>query len=129
VAVDEERRAVCRAVGADDRSARDWLLGFYRADGMRGDTLVSCLTSYPGFETVPGPTTLDYRYLADDVPHGVAQWAALGRRLGVPTPTIDHLLAMLAVIAPALALEADQEGLDLFLAHVRRRRTASVPQR
>jgi len=125
-AVDDERRAVCRAIGADDRSARDWLLGFYREDGMQGDTLVSCLTSYPGFEDVPGPRTLDYRYLADDVPHGIAQWAALGMRLGVPTPSIDHLLALLAIIAPTLVLEEDREGLDLFLEHIGRRASASV---
>lgn len=129
VAVDEERRAVCRAVGADDRSGRDWLHGFYRDSGMTGETIVDCLTSYPGFAEVAGPSTLDYRYLADDVPHGVAQWAALGHRLGVPTPSIDHVLAILAIIAPTVDLNSDEAGLELFLAHVQQHRPLPVPRR
>lgn len=127
VAVDEERRAVCRAVGADDRSARDWLHGFYRDSGMTGETLVECLTSYPDFAEVAGPSTLDYRYLADDVPHGVAQWAALGSRLGVPTPSIDHVLAILEIIAPSVDLHPDEAGLALFLAHIQQHRPLPVP--
>lgn len=127
VAVDEERRAVCRAIGADDRSGREWLLAFYRESGMHGENLVDCLTSYPSFADVAGPTTLDYRYLADDVPHGVAQWAAIGHRLGVPTPAIDQLLAVLTLIVPAVDLRADGEGLELFLAHLEQHRRAPVP--
>lgn len=128
-AVDEERRAICRAVGADDRSGRDWLIEFYHRDGMQGATFVDCLTSYPGFADVHGPTTLDYRYLADDVPHGVACWAEIGRRLEVPTPHIDHLLAVLATLAPHLDLRADAEGIDLFLARVRQSHHEPVPHR
>lgn len=116
-AVDNERLALCRAVGADPRSGRDWMCGFYGDGGMEGETLVPCLASYPGFETTPGPGTLDYRYLVDDVPHGIAQWSALGRRLGVPTPHLDSLIALLEVIAPALDLAHDAEALELFLDH------------
>lgn len=116
-AVDDERRALCAAVGADDRSGRDWMTGFYAAGGMRGDTLVECLGGYPPFAEVPGPSTLDYRYITDDVPHGIAPWAALGRELGVPTPHLDRLLEQIATIAPHLDLDHDAQALDLFLAH------------
>ncbi|MDN5896089.1 MAG: NAD/NADP octopine/nopaline dehydrogenase family protein, partial [Nocardioides sp.] len=126
-AVDEERRSVCRAVGADDRSGRDWLYEFYHRDGMEGATFVDCLTSYPGFADVHGPTTLDYRYLADDVPHGVACWAEIGGRIGIPTPSIDHLLAVLATIAPNVDLRADADGLELFLEHVQQSQQDPVP--
>ena len=94
---------------------------------MEGVTFVDCLTSYPDFADVLGPTTLDYRYLADDVPHGVACWAEIGRRLGIPTPTIDHLLAVLGTIAPDVDLRADMDGLELFLAHVQQRQHDPVP--
>ena len=128
VAVDEERRAVCRAVGADDRSGREWRREFYREGGLQGENRVDCLTSYPGFADVAGPTTLDYRYLADDVPHGVAQWAAIGHRVGVATPAIDQLLAVLTLLVPAVDLRADDEGLELFLAHLEHHRRVPVPQ-
>lgn len=122
LAIDEERRALCTAVGADSRSGRDWMVGFYGDSGMHGNTLVECLASYPHFETVPGPSTLAYRYLTDDVPHGIAQWAALGRRIGMETPHLDRLLDQLATIAPHLDLGHDTRALDLFLEHVAPRR-------
>lgn len=125
-AVDDERRQICRQVGADDRSGRDWMLGFYATDGMHGDTLLQCLASYPGFETVLGPTTLNYRYLNDDIPFGMGQWAALGRHVGIHTPTIDHVVGVLRALAPRLELNADTEALKLFLGFLRQHKPLAV---
>lgn len=121
-AIDQERRALCAAVGADSRSGRAWMVGFYGDGGMQGRSLVECLASYPPFAAVPGPSTLDYRYLTDDVPHGIAAWAALGRRLDVPTPHLDRLLEQISTIAPHLDLAHDDQAIDLFLAHAAPRR-------
>lgn len=117
-AIDEERCRVAEAVGGDSRTGVEWMLGFYSASGMHGASMVECLGSYAHFATVPGPSTLRYRYLTDDVPHGVAQWAALGRVVGVRTPAIHDLTSLLSAIAPDLDLEGDEEALRLFLDHL-----------
>ena len=114
-AVDAERVALCRAVGADDRSGAAWMRGFYEAGGMTGSTLVECLKSYPGFERTPGPNTLEYRYLHDDVPHGIAAWAAVARHVNLPTPVLDALLILLRTIAPHIDMDHDEDAVALFL--------------
>ena len=121
-AIDQERRALCAAVGADSRSGHAWMVGFFGGGGMEGASLVECLATYPPFASVQGPSTLDYRYLTDDVPHGIAAWAALGRRLDVPTPHLDRLLEQISTIAPHLDLDHDAQAIDLFLAHAAPRR-------
>lgn len=90
-AVDAERRAVVAAVGGDDRSGLDWMLGFYGDQGMAGVDLVAALRSFAPFETTPSPPQLDYRYLTDDIPYGVAAWAALARRAGTPYTNLAAL--------------------------------------
>lgn len=127
-AVDAERVALCRAVGADDRSGAAWMRGFYEAGGMTGSTLVECLDSYPGFERTPGPNTLEYRYLHDDVPHGIAAWAAVARHVNLPTPVLDALLTVLHAIAPHIDMDHDADAVALFLdaMHAQHRTNASA---
>ena len=48
---------------------------------------------------IRAPTSLDHRFLDEDVPYGLVPLSELGRFAGVPTPTIDHLIH-LAAVAP-----------------------------
>src|SRR5207244_9024438 len=42
------------------------------------------------------PGSLESRWLSEDVPYGLAAWAALGRQLGVATPVLDALVDVAA---------------------------------
>lgn len=90
-AADAERRAVVAALGGDARSGVEWLVGFYGDQGMSGDDLVTALRSFAPFATTPSPPRLDYRYLTDDIPYGVAAWAELARRVGTPCRHLEAL--------------------------------------
>lgn len=113
-AVDAERVAVAERVGAEALSVREWMLRFYADEGMAGPTIVDCLATFEPFDQVSGPTTLDYRYLVDDVPFGLAQWSLLARELGLPTPQMEALQAMLLAVAPHLDLAPDPSAAQLF---------------
>ena len=41
-----------------------------------------------------GPISLDSRYFTEDVPYGLAFYAAMGRVVRVPTPCIDACIAL-----------------------------------
>lgn len=123
--VDDERRAVVAALGGDDRSGLDWMLGFYADQGMVGDDLVTALRSFVPFATTPSPPRLDYRYLTDDIPYGVAAWAALAQRLGTPY----HHLAAMQVLASGLlgrSLDAPTGLVDAVAREVQTRKDNHV---
>jgi hypothetical protein len=107
--IDAERRAVCRAVGVADTSIEQLFHRCYVNDPMRGDTLEEMLPNFPAFVRSQAPQTLRYRYVTDDVGHGLAGVEALARRLDVAAPTITALVTLLSA-ASGLDLRAAAEA-------------------
>ncbi|MFJ6415420.1 NAD/NADP octopine/nopaline dehydrogenase family protein [Paeniglutamicibacter sp. NPDC091659] len=116
--IDAERIEIARRVGAEALTVREWMIRFYGEEGMMGNGIVECLLNFANFERVPSPPSLDYRYIADDVPFGVAQWASLARTLGIETPAMDALLGNIELLAVGVPLEADPITTELFLDHL-----------
>lgn len=112
--VDRERMGLVESLGGRSRSVRDWMVDFYAPEGMAGKDIIECLGTFVPFADVAGPTHLDYRYLVDDVPHGLAQWAGLARSMDLPVPYMDALLLVLGAMAPDLDLGGDQQAAHLF---------------
>lgn len=113
--VDAERIELARRIGAEALDVREWMIRFYGDEGMHGNGIVECLLGFENFEPVPSPPGLDYRYIADDVPFGLAQWAALASSLGLSTPAMDALLNNLGYLTAGMPLEADSTTTELFL--------------
>ena len=111
-AVDEERRAVARALGIPTIS---FLQAFYEAGATTQEALASgdiaraCRESAPN-ATIKCPSSLEDRYIHEDVGTGLVPMAALGRLVGVPTPTIDALIDLAGL---ALGIDFRESGLTL----------------
>lgn len=87
--LDDERRAVAAAYGAEVPSACEWL---GRAYGVRGESLHAAVQANAAYRGIPSPQQADCRYLHEDVPTGLVPLAALGGLASVPTPTADALI-------------------------------------
>jgi opine dehydrogenase len=104
-AVDNERLALCRAMGfrewplADQTSAHGY--------SPRGKSLYETLHS-EAFESVTDEMTLQHRFLLDDVPYGMVSIASLGEQIGVPTPTCG---ALIQIASKLLGVEYWEKGL------------------
>jgi len=61
--------------------------------GPRG-TLWESINGSAGLTPVKGPTSLQNRYVTEDVPFGLVAWASLGDAVGVETPIMDALIAI-----------------------------------
>jgi len=48
----------------------------------------------PGFLGIKAQSSLDHRYLNEDVGYGLVFLATLGRQLGVATPIMDSVIAL-----------------------------------
>jgi opine dehydrogenase len=53
---------------------------------------------------------MDYRYLTEDVPHGLVTWASFGDLVRVDTPTIDACIQISSVL---LQRDFRSEGVTL----------------
>lgn len=93
--MDAERVAVAAALGIKATTARNWL---YLAYDAVGKNLHDAMQANPGYREIMAPTTLNHRYIIEDVPMSLVPIASIGDMLGVPTPTIKAIIHLASVI-------------------------------
>lgn len=93
--VDKERCSIAKALDIPVLSALEWLESVY---GVQATNLRDGLISNPAYQGIKAPTTLNVRYLFEDIPTGLIPFISLGKLAGVPTPTC-HAVVELACAA------------------------------
>lgn len=94
-AVDAERRAIGAAYGLTLTPVAE---AFHSAGfGPAGD-LWATINGSRMLTALRAPGSLDTRWLTEDVPYGIATWAALGAHAGVQTPLLDALITLASAV-------------------------------
>lgn len=90
-ALDAERRAVAGAFGLELPTVAQALheAGY----GPAGRTW-EALNGSGSLTPIRGPTSLDTRYLSEDVPFGLVPWSQIGAQVGVDTPVMNALVTL-----------------------------------
>lgn len=92
-ALDAERLRVAAAFGADVRSIEEHYRLSYHVEGADIAELAAAIhAKYGGV----GPTTLEHRYVLEDVPFGLLVIEALARCAGVDVPNVSGAIALLS---------------------------------
>jgi opine dehydrogenase len=110
--VDNERIDVAKALGIPTTS---FLETFFRAGLTTAEAVKSgsisraCRESVPN-QTIKSPSSLNHRYVHEDVGCGLVPFSELGRLVGIPTPTIDALIALACL---SLNIDFRKTGLSL----------------
>ena len=95
VAVDHERLAVAQAFGLEVRSIEEH---FHYSFGVPiADLGTQSRAVHENVGSPRGPVSLDSRYFTEDVPYGLAFYAAMGRIVQVPTPCTDACITLASV--------------------------------
>ncbi|MBE3138671.1 MAG: NAD/NADP octopine/nopaline dehydrogenase family protein [Actinobacteria bacterium] len=90
-AVDKEKIALGKKLGVKIPALKDILKDFYGAEGK--DLYETVLDCY-AYQKQVGPSTLEHRYVVEDVPFALVPIAYLGDQLGVPVPTTKGMVAI-----------------------------------
>lgn len=98
-AIDDERLRVTDALGLEHVSVEGWFGRFYGDQGMAGEDIGTMLHEFGPLGESLGPTTLDHRYIRDDVTYGLAVIEAVGRRLGHDLPVTTSVCTALSHVA------------------------------
>ena len=94
-AIDAERVKVAEALGIRVPTAKEWL---YQAYGIAAPTLYEAMLANKGYRGIKAPSTLDHRYITEDVPTSLVPIASLGDHLGVPVPTLKMIIHLASIL-------------------------------
>lgn len=96
-ALDAERLAVAAAHGVSVRSVEDhYRLTFSFAEGMSVAEMAAAV--HEKRKGPPGPTSLETRFVTEDVPFGIVQVIGLAREKGVPVPLHEAGVAIFCAL-------------------------------
>ncbi|RPI27405.1 MAG: NADP transhydrogenase subunit alpha [Chloroflexota bacterium] len=93
--LDRERVTVASSVGIRARTALDWLKLAYDTTGQ---DLYEAIQNQPGYYGIKAPSTLNHRYIFEDVPMSLVPIASLGQRYGVSVRGIDSIIRLACII-------------------------------
>ncbi len=93
--VDQERVNVAEALGIRALTAREWM---YIAYDAVGKDLWNAMRANPGYRGIMAPTTVNMRYLNEDVPQSLIPICSVGEMFGVQTPTIKSIIHLATIL-------------------------------
>lgn len=93
--LDRERVTVASALGLRARTAMEWLQLAYNVTGANLDEAIH---GQSGYYDIMAPSTLNHRYIFEDVPMSLVPIAALGQFYGVSVRGIDAIIRLSCLI-------------------------------
>jgi opine dehydrogenase len=87
--MDNERVAVAGAYGIHAISLKNWLNLVY---GSTGGNLFETIQNTKEYQDVIAPSSLNVRYIFEDIPTGLVPISSFGEAAGVQTPHIDTII-------------------------------------
>jgi opine dehydrogenase len=93
--LDRERVTVASSVGIRARTALEWLKMAYNTVG---EDLYEAVHNQQGYYGIKAPTTLNHRYIFEDVPMSLVPIASLGTRYGVSVRGMESIIRLGSII-------------------------------
>lgn len=87
--IDRERIEVAKVLKVEVQSAIDFLKESY---GVEGNSLYQAIQNNIAYKGVKAPTTINIRYITEDIPMSLVPIASIGQQLGISTPNIDSII-------------------------------------
>jgi opine dehydrogenase len=93
--LDRERVTVAASLGIRARTSMEWLEMAY---GAKGVDLYDAIQNQSGYYGIRAPSTLNHRYIFEDIPMSLVPIAALAQHYGVSVRGIDSIIRLACII-------------------------------
>jgi opine dehydrogenase len=93
--LDRERVTVASSLGIRARTSMEWLQMAYNTVG---DDLHEAIHNQPGYYGIKAPSTLNHRYIFEDVPMSLVPIASLGQYYGVSVRGMDSIIRLGCIV-------------------------------
>jgi opine dehydrogenase len=93
--LDRERVTVASSLGIRARTSMEWLQMAYNTVG---DDLHEAIHNQPGYYGIKAPSTLNHRYIFEDVPMSLVPIASLGQHYGVSVRGMDSIIRLGCIV-------------------------------
>ena len=93
--LDRERVTVASSLGLRARTGLEWLQMAYNTSG---EDLHEAIHNQPGYYGIKAPSTLNHRYIFEDVPMSLVPIASLGERFGVSVRGMDSIIRLACIV-------------------------------
>jgi opine dehydrogenase len=93
--LDRERVTVASSIGIRARTAMDWLQLAYNTIG---NDLHEAIHNQPGYYGIRAPSTLNHRYIFEDVPMSLVPIASFGQQYGVSVRGMDSIIRLACIV-------------------------------
>ena len=91
--IDQERVKVAEAFQVKAQSALEWL---NRSYGLAAKNLYDAIQANPSYRGIMAPTTIQVRYISEDVPTGLVPLAEFANLAGIAVPYIRSMIQLTA---------------------------------
>jgi len=105
--VDMERVEIGKKIGLKLNTLKETLGIFYSA---KGEDLYETISNCYAYQVQGAPTSLEDRYVSEDVPYGLVPYTLLGEQLGVP---VDTIRSMATIGCAVTGRDFWKEGLNM----------------
>jgi opine dehydrogenase len=94
--IDRERLEIMRRIGLNPVAFVEifYKAGLTSAEARASGSVLRAINESAPNRTIKAPSTLDHRYIREDVGYGLVPMAEIGRLTGVATPVMDSLITL-----------------------------------
>ncbi|EPX60760.1 NAD/NADP octopine/nopaline dehydrogenase [Cystobacter fuscus DSM 2262] len=94
--MEEEFHAVARAYGTSLLPMKELLNRYY---GCETGSLLEAMRTVPGYRELYAPTSLEHRFLTEDIATSLVPLQGLARKAGVAVPMVDAVITFTSVLS------------------------------
>jgi|SRR5690554_2388462 opine dehydrogenase len=87
--IDQERVLVSKKLGLEVETTQEWLKRTYL---VNGNSLYECIQNNEAYKTIDAPSSLNHRYIFEDIPYGLVPLEVVGKKLGLEMKTTGLII-------------------------------------